>query len=132
MSSLGRLTAARGLPFRMPNSFPQASITAARLALASEPQGAIAAVTRAIFEAEFGRGEAIADSHVLRSAIKPLGLDFARLSASADGPGIKHMLRVATDSAASFGIFGAPTFRTEGGELFWGDDRLELALAWAP
>ena len=28
------------------------------------------------------------------------------------------------------GIFGAPTFFSEDGEMFWGNDRLEQALAW--
>jgi len=28
-------------------------------------------------------------------------------------------------------IFGAPNFVTDDGELFWGNDRLEQALAWA-
>lgn len=29
------------------------------------------------------------------------------------------------------GIFGSPSFVTEDGEMFWGDDRLEEAIAWA-
>ena len=29
------------------------------------------------------------------------------------------------------GFFGAPTFTTQDGELFWGNDRLEQALRWA-
>ena len=32
--------------------------------------------------------------------------------------------------AAELGLFGAPSFRV-GGELFWGNDRLEDALGWA-
>ena len=35
----------------------------------------------------------------------------------------------ATAEARSLGIFGAPTFVT-GGEMFWGDDRLEDAVRW--
>ena len=35
----------------------------------------------------------------------------------------------ATEEARRLGIFGAPTF-TSGGELFWGDDRLEDAVRW--
>ena len=35
----------------------------------------------------------------------------------------------ATDEARRHGIFGSPTFDVEG-ELFWGDDRLEDAIAW--
>ena len=33
------------------------------------------------------------------------------------------------DEARALGIFGVPTFVTRG-ELFWGDDRLEDAVAW--
>lgn len=35
-----------------------------------------------------------------------------------------------TQRAGDLGIFGAPTF-VVGDELFWGNDRLEDALAWA-
>ena len=34
-----------------------------------------------------------------------------------------------TDAARDLGIFGSPTF-TVGRELFWGDDRLNDAIAW--
>ena len=35
-----------------------------------------------------------------------------------------------TESAQRAGIFGSPSFIVDG-ELFWGDDRLEDAIAWA-
>lgn len=35
-----------------------------------------------------------------------------------------------TDEARRRGLFGSPSF-TVGTELFWGDDRLEQAIAWA-
>ena len=43
---------------------------------------------------------------------------------------VKDGLRQQTAWAQEIGIFGAPTFITADGELFWGDDRLEQALAW--
>ncbi len=43
---------------------------------------------------------------------------------------IKNALRAQTDEAIDRGIFGAPSFTIDG-ELFWGNDRLEAALAWA-
>jgi 2-hydroxychromene-2-carboxylate isomerase len=43
---------------------------------------------------------------------------------------VKDGLRQQTARAQEIGIFGAPTFTTADGELFWGDDRLEQALAW--
>ena len=43
----------------------------------------------------------------------------------------KARLRAETEEAQRLGLFGAPSFTTAGGELFWGNDRLEHALAWA-
>ena len=44
---------------------------------------------------------------------------------------MKAELRANTEAAMNRGLFGAPTFVTADGELFWGDDRLEQALDWA-
>ena len=44
---------------------------------------------------------------------------------------MKLKLRAETEQAAALGIFGAPSFVTADGELFWGNDRLDAALAWA-
>ena len=41
----------------------------------------------------------------------------------------KARLRAGTEEAQRLGIFGAPSF-VAGDELFWGNDRLEDALAW--
>ena len=41
---------------------------------------------------------------------------------------IKLRLREQTEEAQRLGIFGAPSFTTPSGELFWGDDRLAIAL----
>ena len=40
-------------------------------------------------------------------------------------------LRSEVEVAQMLGVFGAPSFTTADGELFWGNDRLEQALAWA-
>jgi len=41
----------------------------------------------------------------------------------------KERLRAQTEQAVALGIFGAPTFVARAG-LFWGNDRLEDAIAW--
>ena len=51
--------------------------------------------------------------------------------AAAQSDDNKMHLRNQTEEAQRRGIFGAPTFITADGELFWGNDRLERALAWA-
>ena len=47
----------------------------------------------------------------------------------ADSAATEQALVMATDTARSLGIFGAPTF-VVGEQLFWGDDRLEDAISW--
>jgi 2-hydroxychromene-2-carboxylate isomerase len=52
------------------------------------------------------------------------------LVALAETPEIKAQLRARTAEAQQLGIFGAPDFVVNG-ELFFGQDRLEDAIAWA-
>jgi 2-hydroxychromene-2-carboxylate isomerase len=51
--------------------------------------------------------------------------------AAAQSDAIKMRLRTQTEEAQRLGVFGAPSFTTADGELFWGNDRLEPALRWA-
>ena len=50
--------------------------------------------------------------------------------ARADGDEIRALYAAETDVARRAGGFGSPTFIVDG-EMFWGDDRLEEAIAWA-
>ncbi len=126
-----RVAEARGLPFRMPEAFPANSLHAARIALAGEAEGWIVPFTRAVFEAEFAEARDIADPAVLTSILDRLGADAPAALARSATPEIKDRLRTQTEAASKRSIFGAPTFMTEDGELFWGDDRLDQAIAWA-
>lgn len=126
-----RTAAARGLSFRMPPTFPANGLKAARLALAAKPAGAIAAFSRAVFNAAFNKGLDIADDAVLTDCLLEAGLAPEALWLRAAEPDIKVALRANTDEARDAGIFGAPSFTTRDSEFFWGDDRLEQALAWA-
>ena len=121
----------RGLPFMMPASFPAASLMAARIATYGLSQGWGEAFSKAVFNAEFGRGEDISDLRVLADLLRDLGIDPPAAMAAAGDIAVKQQLKAATDLAIKLGIFGAPSFVTGDGELFWGDDRLEQALAWA-
>ena len=40
-------------------------------------------------------------------------------------------LHIDAEAAKAAGIYGAPSVTTEDGELFWGNDRIEVALDWA-
>ncbi len=123
-----RLCAARGLPLRRPDPFPQNSLKAARLGLAADLQDR-AKLVRAIFDAEFGNGLDISDESVLFNCLISSALP-SDLMDRTQIPDIKNALFGQVDQAKSLGIFGAPSFIV-GDELYWGDDRLNEALSYA-
>lgn len=130
-----RLALARGLDFQIPADFPQNSLAAARIALVGADDGWIAAFTRAIYLAQFAEGLDIGKPATLASILGRLpvnlGLDPAKIAVRSSGDDIKARLKLQTAEAARLGLFGAPSFRTSDGELFWGDDRLDQAVTWA-
>ncbi|ESR26119.1 2-hydroxychromene-2-carboxylate isomerase [Lutibaculum baratangense] len=126
-----RLCARARLPFRRPDPFPQNSVLAARLALVGLDEGWGERFTETVFAAEFGRGLDISSRETLGGLLRPLGLDPEDTIERALARSNKERLRIQTARAQETGIFGAPSFVTEGGELFWGDDRLDQALEWA-
>lgn len=125
-----RLTAARGLGLRRPDPFPQNGLYAARLALIGADEGWGPAFTRAVYRAEFAEGADISDKAVLAAALRSVGLDADALLARIAEPEVKDRLKAQTEEAQARGVFGAPSFFV-GDELYWGDDRLEQALAHA-
>jgi 2-hydroxychromene-2-carboxylate isomerase len=127
---LERSAAALGLPFRRPNPFPQSSLLTARVALVGLSENWGEAFCRAAFIAEFGDGRPIADKTVIADLLRGLGVAAQPVFERAQSDEIKAKLRAETESARVLGVFGVPTFVTADGELFWGNDRLEQALAW--
>lgn len=128
---IGRIAAARGLPFKMPETFPVKGLKAARLAIAAESFGGKAAFSRAVFNAQFATGLDVSNDGVLTACLTSSGLDAGAVWPRSKDDDVKGALRRNTEEAQAIGIFGAPSFTTEHGELFWGDDRLEQALRWS-
>jgi 2-hydroxychromene-2-carboxylate isomerase len=126
-----RLCVGVGLPFRKPDPFPQPSLLAARVALVGFAEGWGEDFARAVYRAEFVEGRQIGDRDVIGALLAELKLEPDPLLERAQQDDIKATLREMTEEAQRRGIFGAPSFVTEDGELFWGNDRLEQALSWA-
>lgn len=120
-----------GQAFRRPEPFPQNGLLAARVAMALPDDGARAQFTRAVYRAEFAGGRVISEPEVIASLLAEQGLDAQAVLTQAGEPANKQALREQTEAAQRHGIFGAPSWRTADGELFWGNDRLEEALDWA-
>ena len=125
-----RQCAALGLAFRLPEPFPASSLLASRVALVGFEQDWGEDFSRAVDRAEFAEGRIIGDPAVVAGIAQTLGHDGTAARARAQSGDIKAKLRAETGEAERLGIFGAPSF-IAGGELFWGNDRLEQALALA-
>ena len=127
-----RLCAKYGIPFTKPTRFPRNGLLAARVACLAKATSErwLPEFARAIFRANFAEDREIGDAAEVRSILDSLGQAGARLVEQAQAPENKLRLREQTRRAVGLGIFGAPSF-VVGEELFWGNDRLEDALAWA-
>jgi 2-hydroxychromene-2-carboxylate isomerase len=124
---LERTCAALNLPFSMPDPFPQNGLYAARLALIGADEGWIADFSRAVYRAEFGDGANIFDRNLLAQILSDLGVDSSSCLDEIGSSEAKERLKYQTAEAHDLGIFGAPSF-IAGGELYWGNDRLEQAI----
>lgn len=125
-----------GLPLRWPRDWPLGtySILAGRAALVAEEQGRLREFSRAVFNQGLGRGRDLTDLDVVLEAAAEATLDPATVAEEVETPRIKESLRRATEEAVKIGVTGVPTVMI-GGNLFWGDDRLEdaaQALAASP
>jgi 2-hydroxychromene-2-carboxylate isomerase len=126
-----RLCAGLSLPLKRPDPFPQNSLLAARVAIAADGEAWREAYCRAVFQAEFGEGRRIDDPDVIGEVLQSVGAPARSMLQLAQSDPVKLRLRTETEAAGRLGIFGAPSFTTPDGELFWGNDRLEAALAFA-
>ncbi len=119
-----------GLALKRPAPFPQNSLSCARVALAGRDAGWTPAFTRSCYHLQFGEGRSIQEEPVIVEALRAAGVDAQGALTLSKSEEIKGRLKAETELAKSLGIFGAPAFVTQDGELFWGNDRLEDAIEW--
>jgi 2-hydroxychromene-2-carboxylate isomerase len=128
---LERICTDLGLPFQPPTPFPQNSVLAARVALCGLSETWGDAFCAELFRAQFGEGRSIDSAETIAAILTKLDVAAEPVLLAALSDDNKLRLRDQTAQAQRAGVFGAPTFITADGELFWGNDRLERALLWA-
>jgi len=126
-----RLCADYKLPLTWPTGYPRISLLGARVALLAGDDAWAPAFTRAVYHASFAEDRDIGAAPVIAGILTDLGQDPAAVIAQAATPEHKARLAAQVEAAVARGIFGAPSFVAADGELFWGNDRLEQAIAWA-
>ena len=129
MMELRRWRDVRGIPLTLePKHFPCDDTAATRLVIAAKLRGQDAhrlslELGRSLWERE----ETLADPATITAAAQRAGLDDGLLRAG--GPSdteLDALHEQFTKEALAAGVFGAPSFVLPSGEIFWGQDRLEL------
>jgi 2-hydroxychromene-2-carboxylate isomerase len=112
-----------------PRVFPVNSVKAMRGCILLEPDGKLVPFARAAFEAYWGNDEDISQDDVLARVCARAGVDPAYFFAGVAGQEVKDRLRRNTDELIRRGGFGSPTIFVDGGDMYFGNDRLRLARA---
>jgi 2-hydroxychromene-2-carboxylate isomerase len=124
-----RRAQAHGLPpLRWPEPWPSNYLFAMRAATFAFRSGRGREFTLRAFRDAFARGHDLAVAENVLGAAADAGLDPGAVAAATADPEVKLALRSATDAALARGVHGVPTVAI-GGELFWGDDRLQDAAS---
>ena len=126
---VGRRAEMYGLSPRLPAVYPLPEFDLAnRIAVLGAREGWCAEFVRAFYRRWFEESRAGAEAD-LSDALSDIGVSPATAVASARGGAIGQAYEEVTMEAKLLGVFGSPTF-VVGREVFWGDDRLDDAIAW--
>ena len=125
-----RQCAKYGLAWQRPTAFPRRALLPHRVALLGADQPWVWEFCKQIMHANFVDDREIDDPLIVADILNSLGQSAGSLISSAQADANKAALRQQSELAATRGIFGAPTFFV-GDEMFWGNDRLDDAVAFA-
>jgi 2-hydroxychromene-2-carboxylate isomerase len=101
-----------------------------RAATYAKQAGRTVAFTLAAFRQAFAAGRDLSEPDNVIIAAAACELHPNAVLKAIDTDSVKSALREATDAAGDLGVRGVPSL-VVGGEVFWGDDRLEDALVAA-
>ncbi len=127
MRECERRAASYGLPpISWPEPWPGNTLTAMRVATYAKEIGRAVSFSLAAFRQAFAAGRDLTQRDNVLVAAAAAEMHPRAVAAAVDSDRVKARLREATERAGDGGVRGVPTI-VVGGELFWGDDRLELA-----
>lgn len=141
MLDMTRLAKSYGYPIslaRLENTV--SSVLGARVALllwregeGEDNNGLCPEFTRRLSTAIFGEGRDISDPRIVAEVLNDMGEDGEAVIARALSPENKEALKEQVSAAQAAELFGVPSFilPDRDNELFWGNDRLEQAIAAA-
>jgi 2-hydroxychromene-2-carboxylate isomerase len=117
-------------PVRWPDPWPGNTLHAMRVATYAKSIGRTVSFALAAFRQAFAGGRDLSDPDNVAIAAAACELHPHAIAKAAASDSIKRRLKDATVIAGDRGVFGVPSV-VVGAEVFWGDDRLEEAVAAA-
>jgi 2-hydroxychromene-2-carboxylate isomerase len=116
------------MPVRWPDGWPNNTLKAMRVAVWAQQIGRTVAFSLAAFRQAFAGGKDLSDVDYVLMAAAACELHPNAVLKALETQSVKDRLREVTADAYERGVRGVPTIAV-GGQLFWGDDRLEDAAA---
>ena len=115
-------------PLAPPEGWPKTtwSLTPLRAAVFADERGRLKEFTRAAYRKAFAESLPLTELDNVLAAAREAGLDPGEVAEAVERPDVKQRVKDSTEAAFERGVDGIPTFEV-GGELIWGDDRLEEA-----
>jgi len=131
IAEVERRAAAYGLaPLAWPDPWPGNMLIAMRAATFAKQTGRTVSFALAAFRQAFAAGRDLSEPDNVLVAAAACELHPNALLKAVGTDTVKGALREATEEAGDLGVTGVPSLLVDG-EVFWGDDRLEEAVAAA-
>jgi 2-hydroxychromene-2-carboxylate isomerase len=133
LAEIKRRAAERGLPEVVyPKGWPveNYSLNPIRAAIYAKESGRVVSFSLAAFRQVFAAGRDMSDVDNVLLAAAACELHPNAVIKGIETKSVKEELKRATEEAIELGLTGIPTVSV-GGDLFWGDDRLEEAASAA-
>ena len=118
------------IKFKFNSYFPIKTLNLMRGIFIAEEDGYKSFYIDKIFDAMWRDGFNMNDQNIVDKILKNIDINPKTFFLRSSNQNIKALLKKRTDEAYAKGIFGAPTFLINN-KIFWGQDRLEFAIAEA-
>jgi 2-hydroxychromene-2-carboxylate isomerase len=127
ITELKRWRSRLGIPVNIePKFYPADVDLASCVVIAAQQRGLpVADFVNAVMRAVWAEDRNVADRGVLVAIAERCGLEGRALLEAADAQAVRDAYRGNTERALAAGVFGSP-FYAFAGELFWGQDRLDM------
>lgn len=113
-------------PIRWPEPFPGNTLHAMRVATFAKDIGRTVAFSLAAFRQAFAAGRDLTEPDNVMVAAAAAEMHPRAIEVAVGRDAVKSALREATERAGDLGVTGVPSI-VVGGEVYWGDDRLDEA-----